>query len=110
MRRGRGGGSPPAMKSALERYRLVTVFEGDTFLHTTYNSDLRSGRRKVEVKTRWGRETELGSGAFGVVWREKEETSGELRAVKVVPRRLLNIRELQALVEVQDVSLSDTVY
>lgn len=60
----------------------------------------------MEVKTKWTREKELGSGAFGIVWREREGVSKELRAVKVIPKRLVNIREIEALAELQDVGLS----
>lgn len=89
------------------RYKLNTVFDGDSVVHTTYKSDLRTRQRKVEVKTRWRREEEMGSGAFGVVWRESAgEESGELRAVKIIPKRLLNLPEVDALVEVQDVGSS----
>lgn len=91
--------------ATIERYRLHSVFDGDTVVHTTHKSDVQSGQRKVEVKTRWGRETVLGSGVFGVVWREREETSGELRAVKVISKLQFNIQETQVFADVQDVSL-----
>lgn len=35
----------------------------------------------------------------------KEETSGQLRAVKIVSKLQFNLRELEALVELQDVGL-----
>lgn len=91
--------------SRINRYKLNAIFNGDTVVHTTYKSDLGAKQRRVEVKTTWRREKELGSGAFGVVWREREEGSGELRAVKTVPRLQLNVREMEALVELQDVSI-----
>lgn len=97
--------NPPHISTTLERYKFRTTFDGDFIIHSMYRSDLRSRQRRVEVKTRWAREKELGSGAFGVVWREREEVSKELRAVKVVPRRMLNIREVEALAELQDVGL-----
>lgn len=87
------------------RYNLNTIFDGDTVVHTTFKSDLRTRQRKVEITTRWKRGTEIGSGGFAVVWREKDEESGELRAVKIIPKPKINHRELDALVEVQDVSL-----
>lgn len=81
----------------LDRYKLDSLFDGDTVVHTTFES-------VVEVKTSWKRERKLGSGAFGVVWREKKEESEELRAVKVIPRQHVNLREVEALVALQDVS------
>lgn len=95
----------------LNRHKLRTEFHEDTVTHTTFESDLATRRRRVEVKTTWKREMELGAGGFGEVWREKEE-NGELRAVKILPRVLLNTqkidytRELETLVELKDVRKS----
>lgn len=87
------------------RYKLRTVFHDDaTIVHTTHKSDLRLRQRKVVVKTTWTREKLLGSGAFGVVWREKEMGGvGELRAVKIVSKLHLNVREVDVLAGLQDV-------
>lgn len=90
------------------RYKLKTDFHDDTtIVHTTHKSDLRLGQRKVVVKTTWTREKLLGSGAFGVVWREKEKggvsTGGEFRAVKIVSKQHLNVREVDVLAGLQDV-------
>lgn len=93
------------IETSLERFKLNCAFDGNTVVHTSYKSDLRLRQRRVEVKTTWTKETELGSGAFGVVWREREKESGELRAVKIVPKRLLNVREVEALADLQDVNL-----
>lgn len=87
------------------RYKLNTVFDGDIVIHTTTKPDLRTGRRNVEITTRWRRGNKIASGGYGAVWREKDEESGELRAVKIVLKQKLNHRELDALAEVQDVSL-----
>lgn len=100
----------PQISSKLARYKIRTTFDIDFVEHTLHTSDLRSRQRRVEVKTKWTREKELGSGAFGVVWREIEETSRELRAVKIIPKQLLNVREVEALAEVRDVSDSTATW
>lgn len=92
--------------TTLARYKFRTTFLQDCVEHITHTSDLQSRQRRVEVKTKWTREKELGSGAFGIVWKEREGISKELRAVKIIPKRLLNIREVEALAELQDVGLS----
>lgn len=84
--------------SILNSYKLDSVFDEESVVHTI----TRSGK---EVKTRWIREVELGSGAFGVVWREREEASKELRALKIISKRDVNIREVEAMIALQGVSL-----
>lgn len=95
----------------LDSYKLDSVFHGNTVVHTTA---LLAGQ-KVALNTTWNREKKLGAGAFGTVWREKEERSGQLRAVKVIAKLQISIREVEALVELQDVtphhlSVDRTVY
>lgn len=92
--------------TTLDKYKFRTTFHPDSVEHTTHTSNLRSRQRRVEVKTKWTREKELGSGAFGVVWKEREEKSKELRAVKIILRRLINVREVEALAELQNVGRS----
>lgn len=89
------------------RYKLKTAFHDGYVIHTTHGSDLVSGRRKVEIKTKWNRKKDLGEGGFGVVWLEEEETKGELRAVKRMSNRAGNFgcsRELYTLTKLKDVS------
>lgn len=88
--------------SKLLGYKLDSDFDddGSTVVHTTYGTGSESA---APVFTTWRREERLGAGAFGVVWRQREEITGQLRAVKVVSKLQLNIRELEALVELQDV-------
>lgn len=86
----------------VDKYKLDSVFYDDSVVHTTC---LTEGQQIV-LKTRWRRETRLGSGAFGTVWREREDRSGQVRAVKVIPRLQVNVREVEALVALQDVSLN----
>lgn len=94
----------------LDRYKLKTDFPDEqTVVHTTIKSNLTARQRRIEVKEIWKREKELGAGAFGSVWREKEK-AGQLRAVKILPKVVLNamrvdyVRELEVLVELSDVS------
>lgn len=89
-----------SMTAKLDLYKLDATFHGDTVVHTT---GVVRGPRIAALETTWKRMGIIGAGGFGVVWREKEEQSGQLRAVKVIPRMGLNIREVKALVEVQDV-------
>lgn len=82
----------------LSRYQLASVFQDEaTVVHT---SD--------DVQT-WRTEHQLGSGPFGVVWRQREEESGQLRAVKIVSKLRLNVRELEPLMKLQDVRLHTTI-
>lgn len=89
------------------RYKLETSFHDGYVVHTTHESDLISGRREVEIKTKWNRKRHIGEGGFGVVWLEEEETRRELRAVKRMPNRTGNfgcLRELYTLTKLKDVS------
>lgn len=89
------------------RYKLETTFHGDSVIHTTYGSDLVSGRRTIEIKTKWKRTKDIGEGGFGVVWLEEEETRRDLRAVKRLANRTGNFgcsRELYTMAKLKDVS------
>lgn len=88
-------------KTTLYEYKLDSVFyeDGNTVVHA------RDAQLGLPAIATWRTEGKLGSGAFGVVWRQREEGSGQLRAVKTVSKQQLNVRELEALVELQDVSL-----
>lgn len=97
----------------IDESRLETTFESDSVVvHTSYETDRAVKRRRVEVRSRWTRIKEIGSGAFGVVWLEKNE-GGDKRAVKGLFRRLMKAqkidfsRELQALTELREVSVSN---
>lgn len=95
------------MASVVSRFKLATEFYPNTVVHTTQRTDLDLGLRKGVLKTTWKRSRELGTGAFGVVWSEVNTASGDLRAVKIISKRdFKNFRELDALAELQDVSLS----
>lgn len=84
-------------------YKLDSLFPDDSsVIHT---NSLISGKRVTVPPTTWKREDKLGVGAFGTVWRERERKTGQLRAVKVVSKRELNVWELEVLIDLQDVSL-----
>lgn len=53
----------------------VDVFQEDSVIH--------EGPGFKEV---WSRQKRIDGGAFGVVWLEQEDTTGKLRAVKVLPK------------------------
>lgn len=66
----------------LDKYKLETEFHDDYVTSPTYEWNLSEKRQSGLLK--WKREKVLGSGAFGTVWLEKEETDGRLRAVKIL--------------------------
>lgn len=85
----------------LDRYKLDSFFGRDTVVHTT---GLMFGQR-IRETTRWTRQRMLGAGAFGKVRSEKERGTNQLRAVKVIYKILFDAQELEASVQLQDVSL-----
>lgn len=91
-----------SISSRLNRYKLHASFSGKSVSHIAVQSDLQARQRRIDVQTVWNTEDRLGSGAFGVVWRQRAE-SGQVRAVKVISRANLNIQEVEALVDLQDV-------
>jgi hypothetical protein len=102
-----GISGPPNMASkttTFDRYKLDTDFDGDTIFHKSFTSDLQARQRRVTVNTTWKKEKMLGAGAFGVVWRQRQIGVGKLRAVKIIPKQHLVVREVEALIELRDVS------
>lgn len=60
----------------------------------------------MALKTTWGHEQKkLDTGAFGVMRREREDGNGagKVRAAKLIYKRHLDVREVEALVELQGV-------
>lgn len=88
-----------------ERYKLVAEFSTNSVTHRTFKSDLRSRQRRIEVRTTWATQRILGAGAFGEVRLESEQGTGELRAVKAIAKMQVNTRELETLIDLQDVSI-----
>lgn len=90
----------------LERYKLAidpfeSAYSNNTVVHPTSGPGLGGRVRKI-----WRREKDIGIGAFGTVWLEKER-SGESRAVKRVSRRAFKVdssRELEILADLRGVS------
>lgn len=94
------------MASATEKllqYKFDCAFyeDGEIVVHNPFGSS-------IPVFDIWRTDEKLGAGAFGVVWRQKEITSGQLRAVKTISKLQLNARELEAMVELQDVGFYPT--
>lgn len=87
----------------LLQYKFDSAFyeDGDIVVNKTFAST-------VPVFYTWRTDEKLSAGAFGVVWRQKEITTGELRAVKTISKLQLNVRELEAMVELQDVRIYPT--
>lgn len=85
----------------VDQYKLDCHFLDDAVVHTTA---VVSGVRMSVGATTWKREHKLGTGGFGTVYREREQQTGQFRAVKILSKIQLNVRELEALIELQDVS------
>lgn len=100
--------------SKVDRYKLETTFDGDYVTHTIHKSNLGMAQRTIEVKERWKRTKDIGSGSFGVVWLEEQEGGGgHLRAVKKIARNFKGVdysRELATLAKLKDVSISEAMY
>lgn len=96
-----------ASTSLPDRFKLDTVFDGDTVVHKPRNV---SDSEPSELEMIWHRDGKLGAGAYGVVWRERGEGSatGKLRAVKVISKQQINLWEVEALIELRGVSLTYT--
>lgn len=85
----------------INQYMLDSNFLDDsTVVHST---NLVAGVRVAVPPTSWKREEKLGAGGFGTVWREVEQGTGQVRAVKVISKLQLNVREVEALIDLQDV-------
>lgn len=91
--------------SKLDNFKLETIFGEDYVQNSTYEWQY-STRRATGLK-RWKRVKMIGAGAFGSVWLEKEESDGQLRAVKMIQRHIIDTtgfsQELAALITLSDV-------
>lgn len=90
----------------LDRYKLNSEFAENSITHRSTESDLASGRRRIEVLTSWVHERKLGAGAFGEVSLQRMKGSSELRAVKAISKTQLRTHELNALIDLQDVCMA----
>lgn len=92
-----------------EKYKIESEFGElrpgvNTVTHRTFKTDPR-GQQPIEVRTTWVSQRMLGGGAFGEVRLESEQGTGKLRAVKVIPKRQVNINEVETLIDLQDVCI-----
>lgn len=62
--------------------KLPTVFHSNSVVHTTTKPLPYSRSQKQLLRTTWKRDRQLSAR----VWREIQEPSGELRAIKAVPK------------------------
>ncbi|KAK7892566.1 hypothetical protein LTR67_007663 [Exophiala xenobiotica] len=84
----------------LDLYQLRPHFSGPCVEHHRYFSDPSRGiRNQLEVQ-RWARLRELGSGAFGRVFLEREENKGRLRAVKELSKAKYKTKAVDYLREI----------
>lgn len=88
-----------------DRYRLQSEFGENVVTHRTFTTNLRTRRRRIEVRTTWATERNMGAGAFGVVRLERERGAGELRVVKSISKTQVNTHEIEALIDLQDVGI-----
>lgn len=97
--------------SSLERFKVETEFGDGFVVHTIYEWEYSA--RKLKGSTTWTEVKEIGAGAFGSVWLEKEETGGKLRAVKRLQRRSVAktgfSQELLALITLTEVRASESL-
>lgn len=91
----------------LDNFKLETTFGPDFVENSTYEWTY-STRRATGVK-KWMRVKMIGAGGFGSVWLEKEESGGQLRAVKMIQRHVIDTtgfsQELAALITLSDVRM-----
>jgi hypothetical protein len=69
----------------IEHFKLETEFHQEHTVEITHALQHDRGRQRVKTETIWTRRENLGSGAFGTVWLEKNQ-SGATRAVKKVSK------------------------
>ena len=71
----------------VEWYKIETEFFQDRVRHTRYVEKGGNGYKKV--KEDWSNCGELGTGGFGVVYKQERGTSAHFRAVKEIDKRRL---------------------
>lgn len=80
----------------------------ETFLHDSYvvspTDEWKYSQRHIHLYKPWRLQQLLGSGTFGAVWFERDDT-GQLRAVKILHRGLLpHLQKLLATITFVGVS------
>jgi len=76
-----------AQSDFVEWYKLETEFFQDRVRHTSYVEKWKN--RYKRVKEDWRNCEELGTGGFGVVYKQVRGTTGRYRAVKAINKRRL---------------------
>jgi len=71
----------------VEWYKLETKFSQDHVRHTRYVE--KGGNKYKKVKEDWSNCGELGTGGFGVVYKQVSGTTAHYRAVKTIEKRRL---------------------
>ncbi|PUU79029.1 kinase-like domain-containing protein [Tuber borchii] len=74
-----------AQSDLIEWYKLETKFFPDHVRHTRYLGEARNRNKREEED--WSNCGELGSGGFGVVYKQIRKTTGRYRAVKTIDKR-----------------------
>lgn len=87
--------------STIELYRLDVQFRDDSIIHpSTF-----SGNQSAWVPEHtWKRENLIGAGGFGMVSLEREQKTQQVRAVKILSKSQLQLREIEAMIELRDAS------
>ena len=75
-----------AQSDLVEWYKLETEFFPDHVRHTKYVEENNSYKK---VNEDWSNCEELGTGGFGVVYKQVQKTTGRYRAVKTIDKRRL---------------------
>ena len=72
----------------IDYFKLDAVYNPDTnsTREVTQTSDRAHFKRQVTIIKEWKRSTKLGSGAYGIVWLERNHEGEEFRAVKEIPK------------------------
>jgi len=74
-----------AQSDLVEWCKLETEFFQDHVRHTVYVE--KGGNRYKKVKEEWDNCGELGTGGFGVVYKQVRGTTAHYRAVKTIDKR-----------------------
>jgi hypothetical protein len=82
----------------VDYFRLDAIYD-PTHAVTRQNVRAADGARRTAVRE-WKRIDDLGQGAFGTVWLEKETVNGQLRAVKKVSKNGSTTEEMDYIREV----------
>ena len=69
----------------ISRYKLETEFFQGHIKHTRYVAKVKNKDEKV--KEEWSDCGELGSGGFGVVYKQIQRATGNYRAVKTIQKK-----------------------